>query len=231
MDYKNWEQKIKQKLEDASPEDLGYSTSAKEMWEQISKSNKPPKRTLFLFQPVASHIAATFLGILISTVAYFLFLHNPKPQKTVALTKDAQKKLPIILHEAKNKTREQKQEHAEEKRKTAVKNINPNHSDNIAATQHHLLSQKTSQTAIKLEITKDTVVEYVNAIRHSEQQQIIVQTTPKVMHWSDIEDHYKNQSEPKYWTKLVRRIDKRLEKDEQSHNNKAPVIVWIETFK
>lgn len=227
MDYRDWEQKIKQKLEDASPEDSGYSVNAKEIWKEISEHNKPPKRTLFLFQPIVSHVAATFLGILIATLAYFLFLQNPKPQKAVALTKDAQKHLPIILH----KTSEQKQEHPEKSRTTAVKNINPNHSDNIAATQHRRLDQKTPQTAIKPEITKDTVERYANINPNRKQQQAAAVARPKVMHWSDIEDHYKNKSEPKYWAKLVRRIDKRLEKDVQFQDGKAPMLVWIETFK
>jgi len=230
MDYRDWEQKIKQKLEDASQEDSGYSVNAKEIWKEISEHNKPPKRTLFLFQPIATHVAATFLGILIATLAYFLFLHNPKRQKAaVALTKDAQEGLPIILH----KTNEQKQEHPEKSRTTAVKNINPNHSDNIAATQHRRLDQKTSQTAIKPEITKDTVEKYanINPNPNRKQQQAAALATPKVMHWSDIEERYKNKSEPKYWAKLVRRIDKRLEKDEQSQDSKAPMLVWIETFK
>lgn len=227
MDYRDWEQKLKEKLEASSPEEAGFSVNADDIWKHIATKNKLKKRDLLLFRPVISHIAAVFLGILMSMVAYFLVFQNPKSPKTVALTKDIQQKLPII-HETQNHTTE----HAEKNRSTALKNLKHRHSENIAATQPRQLNQKTSQTTIKPEITKDSVAEYANASHNNpKQQQIMASATPRVMHWRDIEDHYKNKSEPKYWAKLVRRIDKRFEKDEKSENNKAPVITWIQTFK
>ncbi|HET8573441.1 MAG TPA: hypothetical protein VFL76_06180 [Edaphocola sp.] len=228
MDYRDWEQKIKEKLDTSSPEEAGFSVSSKDIWKQISAGSKPQKRSLFLFRPVVSHIAAAFLGILMSTLAYLLLFQNPKPQKVATVAATGQEE-PLKIHERQNHNAGEHRPPARKVLSSGLNKAKTNFPQAIVAHKPHDLNNKRPGTKIKPEIIKDTVHEYATASPSQRQPQDA--TSPKVVYWSDIENNYKHKSEPKYWATLVHKIDKRLEKDKKSNNAMAPAVAWIQTFK
>lgn len=229
MDYKDWEQRLKAKLETASAEESGYSVNPEKVWNQIAVGNKQSRKMLFLPRPIWSHAVAAISGILISTLIYFLVFHNPLPEHSVVEINHTQQHLPEAQRNRKPTFQPQ---NIEIKSPTEIKTPQSGDSKNIAATPTHRVIRKKAPAAIAPKHKADTVTEYA-LINHDSatRQTFVAVEKPAVMHWSDIEEAYKNKSEPQYWAKLIRRIEKRQEKENSSQNEKAPALVWIETFK
>lgn len=230
MDYRrDWEEKIKQTLEAATPEEAGYSANSEDIWNQLCAKNQRPKSSL-LSRLVVSHIAAAILGILLSTLAYFLLFQPLRPEQVVSVTTNIQEQ-PAKKPETRIRGIEKPAQPVQETTSPGLNKQKVQQSKRIAShKQHELNNHQTQKTKASPKFSKDTIPEY--AATNLPEQQLLVDTLmpPQVVYWSEIKDNYQHKSEPKYWAKLMHKVNRRLEKEDMK-NNKAPAVVWIQTFK